>query len=152
MEQKKSQLAQKRTKCGIPPVSPNACIKDAVTAEVFDHVWKNVIDILEELIRKNWESAIAGNWNASGKSTSKNILKAIYFCLELEIESVLTVEKFIVCQFKTVFPNWSLTYFCIVVVLMLRTTVCLSPGLHWYICNKILVKTGMCGAGGMERT
>lgn len=61
LEQKKSQLAQKRTKCGIPPVSPNACIKDAVTAEVFDHVWKNVIDILEELIRKNWESAIAEN-------------------------------------------------------------------------------------------
>ncbi|KAL8207353.1 UNVERIFIED_CONTAM: hypothetical protein K2H54_055033 [Gekko kuhli] len=61
VEQKKSQLAQKRSKRGIPPVSPNACIKDTVTAEIFDHVWKSLIEVLEELIRKNWESAIAEN-------------------------------------------------------------------------------------------
>uniref|UniRef100_A0ACB8E7N7 Uncharacterized protein n=1 Tax=Sphaerodactylus townsendi TaxID=933632 RepID=A0ACB8E7N7_9SAUR len=61
LEQKQSQLGQKRTKCGIPPVSPNACIKDAVTAEIFDHVWKCVIEVLEELIRKNWESTITEN-------------------------------------------------------------------------------------------
>ncbi|KAJ6668609.1 hypothetical protein lerEdw1_012091 [Lerista edwardsae] len=61
LEQKKSQLAQKRTKHGIPPVSPNACIKDAVALEVFDHVWKNVIEVLAELIRKYWESSIAEN-------------------------------------------------------------------------------------------
>ncbi|XP_074807395.1 protein FAM149A isoform X4 [Natator depressus] len=58
LEQKKAQLAQKRNKCGIPPVSPNACIKDAVAAEVFDGVWSNIVEILEELIRKNWETAI----------------------------------------------------------------------------------------------
>ncbi|XP_074761961.1 protein FAM149A isoform X1 [Athene noctua] len=57
-EQKKKHLAEKRSKRGIPPVSPNACIKDAVASEVFDHMWNNVIGILEELIKKNWESSI----------------------------------------------------------------------------------------------
>ncbi|XP_019408797.1 PREDICTED: protein FAM149A isoform X1 [Crocodylus porosus] len=61
LEQKGAQLAQKKNKRGIPPVSPNACIKDAVAAEVFDHVWNNITEILEELIRKNWESAITAN-------------------------------------------------------------------------------------------
>ncbi|NXN89092.1 F149A protein, partial [Bombycilla garrulus] len=57
-EQKKMRLSEKRCKRGIPPVSPNACIKDAVASEVFDHVWSNVIGILEELIKKNWETSI----------------------------------------------------------------------------------------------
>ncbi|NXA17151.1 F149A protein, partial [Ibidorhyncha struthersii] len=57
-EQKKMRLAEKRSKRGIPPVSPNACIKDAVASEVFDHIWSNVIGILEELIKKNWETTI----------------------------------------------------------------------------------------------
>ncbi|NXD14617.1 F149A protein, partial [Nothocercus nigrocapillus] len=57
LEQKKMHLAEK-SKRGIPPVSPNACIKDAVTSEVFDHIWSNVIEILEELIKKNWETSI----------------------------------------------------------------------------------------------
>uniref|UniRef100_A0A8C3FP72 Family with sequence similarity 149 member A n=1 Tax=Chrysemys picta bellii TaxID=8478 RepID=A0A8C3FP72_CHRPI len=61
LEQKKAQLARKRNKRGIPPVSPNACIKDAVAAEVFDGVWSNIVEILEELIRKNWETAITEN-------------------------------------------------------------------------------------------
>ncbi|NXC73870.1 F149A protein, partial [Anhinga anhinga] len=57
-EQKKMHLAEKRSKCGIPPVSPDACIKDAVASEVFDHIWSNVIGILEELIKKNWDTSI----------------------------------------------------------------------------------------------
>ncbi|XP_075356307.1 protein FAM149A isoform X2 [Mycteria americana] len=57
-EQKKTRLAEKRSKRGIPPVSPNACIKDAVASEVFDHIWSNVLGILEELIKKNWETSI----------------------------------------------------------------------------------------------
>ncbi|NXY62134.1 F149A protein, partial [Callaeas wilsoni] len=57
-EQKKMRLSEKRCKRGIPPVSPNACIKDAVASELFDHIWSNVIGILEELIKKNWETSI----------------------------------------------------------------------------------------------
>uniref|UniRef100_A0A8C5T843 Family with sequence similarity 149 member A n=1 Tax=Malurus cyaneus samueli TaxID=2593467 RepID=A0A8C5T843_9PASS len=57
-EQQKMRLSEKRCKRGIPPVSPNACIKDAVASEVFDHVWSNVIGILAELIKKNWETSI----------------------------------------------------------------------------------------------
>ncbi|NWX29870.1 F149A protein, partial [Notiomystis cincta] len=57
-EQKKMDLSEKRCKRGIPPVSPNACIKDAVAAEVFDHIWSNVTGILEELIKKIWETSI----------------------------------------------------------------------------------------------
>ncbi|NXE24458.1 F149A protein, partial [Ardeotis kori] len=57
-EQRKMRLSEKRSKRGIPPVSPNACIKDAVASEVFDHIWNNVIGILEELIKKNWETSI----------------------------------------------------------------------------------------------
>lgn len=55
-------LAEKRSKRGIPPVSPNACIKDAVASEVFDCIWSNVIEILDELIKKNWETSITGIW------------------------------------------------------------------------------------------
>nr|XP_047934299.1 protein FAM149A isoform X1 [Anser cygnoides] len=58
LEQKSTHLAEKRSKHGIPPVSPNACIKDIVASEVFDHIWSNVIGILEELIKKNWETNI----------------------------------------------------------------------------------------------
>ncbi|NXN37235.1 F149A protein, partial [Rhinoptilus africanus] len=57
-EQKKMHLAEKRSKRGIPPVSPNACIKDAVASEVFDCLWSNIVGILEELIKKNWETSI----------------------------------------------------------------------------------------------
>ncbi|NXE44868.1 F149A protein, partial [Casuarius casuarius] len=59
LEQKKMHLAEKKSKRGIPPVSPNACIKDAVASEVFDCIWSNIIEILEELIKKNWETNIA---------------------------------------------------------------------------------------------
>ncbi|XP_070804562.1 protein FAM149A isoform X1 [Pituophis catenifer annectens] len=68
LEQRNAQLAQKQIKHGIPPVSPNSCIKDAVTAEVFDQIWKNVIKILEELIRKYWESSITENFKHTEKS------------------------------------------------------------------------------------
>ncbi|XP_010190790.1 PREDICTED: protein FAM149A [Mesitornis unicolor] len=60
-EQRKTHLAEKRNKRGIPPVSPNACIKDAVASEIFDHIWNNIIGILEELIKKNWETSITGD-------------------------------------------------------------------------------------------
>ncbi|XP_041607803.1 protein FAM149A isoform X1 [Vulpes lagopus] len=55
LEQKSAHHHRMWRKHGLPPVSPHDCIKDAVAAEVFDHVWTNVVEILEELIRKNWE-------------------------------------------------------------------------------------------------
>ncbi|XP_058854087.1 protein FAM149A-like [Acipenser ruthenus] len=48
----------KKCNRGVPPVSPNACIKDAVTAEVFDDVWRDVVEIIGELIRKHWENEL----------------------------------------------------------------------------------------------
>ncbi|KAG8134699.1 hypothetical protein E2320_007791 [Naja naja] len=68
LEQRNSKLAQKQIKYGIPPVSPNSCIKEAVIAEVFDQIWKNIIKILEELIRKYWESSIIENDKHTEKS------------------------------------------------------------------------------------
>ncbi|XP_017897425.1 PREDICTED: protein FAM149A isoform X1 [Capra hircus] len=55
LEQKPAR--RRRTWCthGLPPVSPHDCIRDAVAAEVFDHVWMNVVEVLEKLTRKNWE-------------------------------------------------------------------------------------------------
>ncbi|XP_062431661.1 protein FAM149A isoform X2 [Rhea pennata] len=58
LEKTKIHLTEKNSKRGLPPVSPNACIKDAVASEVFDHIWSNIIEILEELIKKNWETNI----------------------------------------------------------------------------------------------
>ncbi|CAH2300348.1 Hypothetical predicted protein [Pelobates cultripes] len=57
LDQKKAQLHRKRNKRGIPPVSPNACIKDTVGAEVFDDVWRNIVKSLQELILRSWETA-----------------------------------------------------------------------------------------------
>ncbi|KAM8938910.1 protein FAM149A isoform 2-T2 [Pelodytes ibericus] len=57
MDQKKAQIHRKRNKHGIPPVSPNACIKDTVAAEVFDDVWKNIVESVQELVLRSWESA-----------------------------------------------------------------------------------------------
>ncbi|NXP73508.1 F149A protein, partial [Ramphastos sulfuratus] len=57
-EEKKIRLAEKRSKRGIPPVSPDACINDAVVSELFDCIWSNVIGILEELTKKRWEASI----------------------------------------------------------------------------------------------
>jgi len=55
LEQKSAHRHRMWRKHGLPPLSPHDCTKDAVAAEVFDHVWTSVVEILEELIRKNWE-------------------------------------------------------------------------------------------------
>ncbi|CAI9622910.1 unnamed protein product, partial [Staurois parvus] len=55
LDQKKAHMHQKRSRRGIPPVSPNDCIKDSVAAEAFDDVWKKVVESLKELIIKSWE-------------------------------------------------------------------------------------------------
>ncbi|XP_053361287.1 protein FAM149A [Clarias gariepinus] len=40
---------------GIPRVSPNTCIRDAVADTVFDDVWREAVSLLEELLRKHQE-------------------------------------------------------------------------------------------------
>ncbi|XP_026773433.2 protein FAM149A isoform X2 [Pangasianodon hypophthalmus] len=40
---------------GIPRMSPNACIRGAVADELFDDVWREVVCLLEDLLRKHWE-------------------------------------------------------------------------------------------------
>ncbi|XP_040274691.1 protein FAM149A isoform X1 [Bufo bufo] len=57
LDQKRTQLHQKRTKRGIPPVSPNDCIKDTVAAEVFDDTWRTIVGSIQELLIKTWEIA-----------------------------------------------------------------------------------------------
>ncbi|KAK2494094.1 hypothetical protein MC885_005002, partial [Smutsia gigantea] len=59
LEQKPAQHHRTRRKHGLPPVSPHDCIKEAVVAEVFDHAWTNVVEILRKLIRKNWEVTLS---------------------------------------------------------------------------------------------
>eukprot|EP00079_Xenopus_tropicalis_P020320 XP_012811109.1 PREDICTED: protein FAM149A isoform X2 [Xenopus tropicalis] len=58
LDQKKVNLHRKRNKRGIPPVSPNACMKDTVAAEVFDDAWRKAVDSLQELIERFWEEAL----------------------------------------------------------------------------------------------
>nr|KAF6368379.1 hypothetical protein mMyoMyo1_004802 [Myotis myotis] len=60
LEQKSAHHFGMRHKHGLPPISPHDCIKDAVAVEMFDHIWTNVVEILEELIRKNWEVTLTG--------------------------------------------------------------------------------------------
>ncbi|XP_075052856.1 protein FAM149A isoform X2 [Mixophyes fleayi] len=60
LDQRKAQLHQKRRWRGIPPVSPNDCIKDTVAAEAFDDTWRSVAESMQELIIKSWEVATEG--------------------------------------------------------------------------------------------
>ncbi|GAA6096520.1 protein FAM149A isoform X1 [Tachysurus ichikawai] len=45
---------------GVPRLSPNACIRDAVGDELFDDVWREVVSFLEELLRKHWAKQHSG--------------------------------------------------------------------------------------------
>eukprot|EP00069_Balaena_mysticetus_P011907 bmy_00297T0 len=77
-------------KHGLPPVSPHDCVRDAVAAEVFDHVWTAVVEILEKLIRKNWEITLT-----EGKKQKEKLKVAenkspplVISCINADVSSV----------------------------------------------------------------
>ncbi|XP_051716106.1 protein FAM149A isoform X2 [Ctenopharyngodon idella] len=57
VDQRKSSSVAPRG--GVPPVSPHACIRDAVADELFDDVWREVVGLLEELLHKYWEKQLS---------------------------------------------------------------------------------------------
>ncbi|KAL0973929.1 hypothetical protein UPYG_G00213090 [Umbra pygmaea] len=40
---------------GAPPMSPHACIREAVTDEAFDDVWREAVHSVRELLYKHWK-------------------------------------------------------------------------------------------------
>ncbi|XP_028613486.1 protein FAM149A [Grammomys surdaster] len=67
LEQNPTLRGRKSHRHGLPPISPDDCIRDAVAAEVFDDVWTNMVEILEDLVRKTWESAFTDGKNHKEK-------------------------------------------------------------------------------------
>lgn len=47
---------------GVPHISPSACIRDSVADDLFDDVWREVVSLLEELLRKHWEKEHSGGF------------------------------------------------------------------------------------------
>ncbi|XP_066093077.1 protein FAM149A isoform X1 [Saccopteryx bilineata] len=68
LEPRSAPHCRTQRKHGLPPVSPHDCITDAVAAEVFDHVWTNLVETLGALMRKQWELALTGRKKQKEKS------------------------------------------------------------------------------------
>ncbi|NXP32054.1 F149A protein, partial [Leiothrix lutea] len=115
-EQKKMRLSEKRCKRGIPPVSPNACIKDAVASEVFDHIWSNVIGILEELIKKNWETGIPVCKCCLWKLREISVL-SMYF------KRTEVTEEYLCGSWKLPLMFNSMFLFCLLLLVFLRWSI-----------------------------
>ena len=45
---------------GLPPVTPNACVKDTVKSLLFDQIWSEVITILHPLLVRIKQNASQG--------------------------------------------------------------------------------------------
>lgn len=45
---------------GLPPVTPNACVKDTVRSLLFDQIWSEVITILQPLLIRMRQNASQG--------------------------------------------------------------------------------------------
>ncbi|XP_066505777.1 protein FAM149A [Hoplias malabaricus] len=57
---------------GVPPVSPKACIRDAVADELFDDVWKEVVGLLEDLLHKHWDKQNSASDGLKQRRTLEN--------------------------------------------------------------------------------
>ncbi|XP_049560092.1 protein FAM149A isoform X3 [Orcinus orca] len=90
LEQNPAQHHRTWHKHGLPPVSPHDCVRDAVAAEVFDHIWTAVVEILEKLTRKNWEVTLT-----EGKKQKEKLKVAenksppmVVSCINADVSSV----------------------------------------------------------------
>jgi hypothetical protein len=45
---------------GLPPVTPNACVKDTVRSLLFDHIWNEIISILHPVLIRIRQNAAKG--------------------------------------------------------------------------------------------
>ena len=57
---RRSRLKRYRGYRGLPPLTPNACVKDTVRSLVFDHIWSEVISVLQPLCAAISERASQG--------------------------------------------------------------------------------------------
>ena len=46
---------------GLPPVTPNACVREGVMSVAFNHLWTEVISVLQPLIAAIRENYSQGN-------------------------------------------------------------------------------------------
>ncbi|XP_037382251.1 protein FAM149A isoform X1 [Talpa occidentalis] len=88
LEQKPAQRHRRWHKHGLPPVSPHDCIKDAIVAEVFDNIWTNMVEILEELVRKNWDMALTEGKKQKLKEAGNKSPHVLNSCTNADISSV----------------------------------------------------------------
>ncbi|TRY56534.1 hypothetical protein DNTS_022790 [Danionella cerebrum] len=95
-DQRKSSFIAPRS--GVPPVSPHACIRDAVADELFDDVWREVLELLEELVHKYWEKQLPDQTRIGLDSSSELPLpplplKAAYQLLSSRASSRSTFQS-----------------------------------------------------------
>ncbi|OWF49843.1 protein FAM149B1-like isoform X2 [Mizuhopecten yessoensis] len=48
----KKQLTPRRRRVGYPPITPNACVKDAVMSSVFDNMWQEILEWMRNINRQ----------------------------------------------------------------------------------------------------
>ncbi|XP_059857261.1 protein FAM149A isoform X1 [Delphinus delphis] len=90
LEQNPAQHHRTWHKHGLPPVSPHDCVRDAVAAEVFDHIWTAVVEILEKLTRKNWEVTLTEGKKQKEKSkvAENKSPPMVVSCINADVSSV----------------------------------------------------------------
>lgn len=60
-ESKSHRRSRLKRSTGLPPITPNACVKDTVRSLLFDHIWNEVISILHPLLTRIRQNAAKGD-------------------------------------------------------------------------------------------
>lgn len=63
---------------GLPPVTPNACVKDTVRSLLFDQIWSEVISILQPLLTRIRQNVSQG--------------QAVYSCIKIYHQLLHSLE------------------------------------------------------------